>query len=88
MPPERKICVELAGAPFLDGPAGMCLAAGARIADALACFGRATSDRSFELGIWGRKASPETLLRDGDRIEFYRPLVADPKTARRVRAKP
>jgi putative ubiquitin-RnfH superfamily antitoxin RatB of RatAB toxin-antitoxin module len=26
-------------------------------------------------------------LRDGDRIEIYRPLTADPKAARRARAK-
>ncbi|MGH8271303.1 MAG: RnfH family protein, partial [Gammaproteobacteria bacterium] len=36
---------------------------------------------------WGRKASAGTPLREGDRIEFYRPLIADPKAARRARAK-
>lgn len=37
------------------------------------------------VGIWGRKASPDTPLRDGDRVECYRPLKVDPKEARRVR---
>lgn len=86
MPPEREIYIELAGAPFLDGPAGMRLAAGARIADALAALGAKPED-ALTLGIWGRRATPETPLREGDRIEFYRPLRADPKAARRARAK-
>jgi hypothetical protein len=38
------------------------------------------------LGIWGRRASPDALLRQGDRVEIYRPLIADPKSARRTRA--
>jgi putative ubiquitin-RnfH superfamily antitoxin RatB of RatAB toxin-antitoxin module len=31
------------------------------------------------IGIWGRAVTPQTLLRDRDRIEIYRPLSADPK---------
>ncbi|MSQ60850.1 MAG: RnfH family protein [Betaproteobacteria bacterium] len=34
------------------------------------------------LGIWGRVAQLNDLLRDGDRMEIYRPLAADPKEAR------
>jgi uncharacterized protein len=37
-------------------------------------------------GIFGRRVSPETPLRDGDRVEIYRPLLIDPKTARRAKA--
>lgn len=37
------------------------------------------------VGIWGRRARPDTLLRPGDRVELYRPLVCDPKQARRLR---
>lgn len=37
------------------------------------------------LGIWGRKATPEQVLRDLDRVEIYRPLKVDPKVARRAR---
>lgn len=36
-------------------------------------------------GIWGRKAAPEQILRDLDRIEIYRALTVDPKVARRER---
>lgn len=38
------------------------------------------------LGIWGRVVTPETRLRDRDRVEIYRLLIADPKAARRQRA--
>ena len=38
------------------------------------------------LGIFGKAVKDETVLRDGDRIEVYRPLLIDPKEARRKRA--
>lgn len=37
------------------------------------------------VGVWGRVVGPETVLRDGDRLEFLRGLTADPKEARRRR---
>ena len=38
-----------------------------------------------DLGIWGRRCTGEHVLREGDRVEVYRALVADPKVARRER---
>lgn len=38
------------------------------------------------VGIFGRQVELDASLRDGDRVEIYRPLVADPKQARRERA--
>jgi putative ubiquitin-RnfH superfamily antitoxin RatB of RatAB toxin-antitoxin module len=38
------------------------------------------------VGIYGRLAALDDVLREGDRVEVLRPLVADPKTARRRRA--
>ncbi|MGH8320561.1 MAG: RnfH family protein [Gammaproteobacteria bacterium] len=38
-------------------------------------------------GIFGRLVSPDTLLREGDRVEIYRVLIKDPKEARRERAR-
>lgn len=35
------------------------------------------------IGVFGRLCSPTTPLKDGDRIEIYRPLKADPKEIRR-----
>lgn len=37
------------------------------------------------VGVFGKLARLDTVLRDGDRVEIYRPLVADPKEARRRR---
>jgi putative ubiquitin-RnfH superfamily antitoxin RatB of RatAB toxin-antitoxin module len=37
--------------------------------------------------IFGKPISASTLLRDGDRLELLRPLIADPKQARRRRAR-
>lgn len=39
------------------------------------------------VGIFGREVSLDAQLRDGDRVEIYRPLIADPKDARRQRAR-
>jgi len=38
------------------------------------------------VGLFGKKRPPDTVLREHDRIEVYRPLVADPKESRRKRA--
>ena len=38
------------------------------------------------LGIFGRRTTADTVLKDGDRVEIYRPLIADPKEVRRARA--
>ena len=38
------------------------------------------------LGIFSRKVPADTVLQEGDRVEIYRPLVADPKEVRRQRA--
>jgi putative ubiquitin-RnfH superfamily antitoxin RatB of RatAB toxin-antitoxin module len=37
-------------------------------------------------GIFGIREPRDRLLADGDRVELYRPLRADPKAARRARA--
>ena len=39
-----------------------------------------------KLGIFGKLAKADTVLRDKDRVEIYRPLIADPKEVRRKRA--
>jgi putative ubiquitin-RnfH superfamily antitoxin RatB of RatAB toxin-antitoxin module len=38
------------------------------------------------IGVFGRRVSPQRVLRDGDRVEVYRPLAIDPMQARRRRA--
>ena len=64
---------------------------GALIADALRL---AALDQDFQgldlanatVGIYGNVASRDRPLKDGDRIEIYRPLAEEPKLARRKRA--
>jgi putative ubiquitin-RnfH superfamily antitoxin RatB of RatAB toxin-antitoxin module len=41
---------------------------------------------SNKLGIFGKLTHADVVLRDKDRIEIYRPLIADPKEVRRKRA--
>lgn len=40
-----------------------------------------------KLGIFGKRIPLDARLQPHDRIEIYRPLVIDPKDARRIRAK-
>ena len=39
------------------------------------------------VGVFGRKMPLDAVLCEGDRVEIYRPLIADPKEARRRRAR-
>ncbi len=39
-----------------------------------------------KIGVWGKLRDPASVARADDRIEIYRPLVADPKTTRSARA--
>jgi putative ubiquitin-RnfH superfamily antitoxin RatB of RatAB toxin-antitoxin module len=38
------------------------------------------------LGLFGKVISPGQVLHEGDRVEIYRPLIADPKLVRKERA--
>jgi uncharacterized protein len=62
----------------------------ARVEDAIRASGiSARLPKGFKptaIGIFGRTVSADDTLRDGDRIELYRPLKIDPKEARRRRA--
>ena len=67
------------------------LLAGSTVADAIDQSGLAGLFENFEpdpdkVGIFGHKVPMEQILRDGDRVEIYRPLIADPKEVRRQRA--
>lgn len=39
-----------------------------------------------KVGIFGKSCKLDQILREGDRVEIYRPLIADPKESRRTRA--
>lgn len=64
---------------------------GACVADAIVASGLPArfpglDAETCKVGVWGRAVERSRRLRDGDRVEIYRPLIADPKQARRARA--
>ncbi len=71
------------------------LPGGATIGDALASARRVAERQSAGLdpalwevapvGVFGEPRTRETCVQDGDRIELYRPLRADPRARRRER---
>lgn len=67
------------------------VAAGTTLAEAISLSGLPEKFEGFEadltrVGIFGQKTDPDRVLQTGDRVEIYRPLVADPKEVRRQRA--
>ena len=66
--------------------------AGATIGDALQMLQRDWNAEAWlsgarDVGVFGRVVGREMVLSPGDRVELYRPLLNDPKTARRQRAR-
>ena len=41
----------------------------------------------LRFGVYAKKVGQDYQLQEGDRLEFYRPLLLSPKEARRLRAK-
>ena len=65
--------------------------AGASVRQAIAACGVLSSvpelaGQELDVGIFGQSCRLDDAFRDGDRIEIYRPLIVDPKVARRQRA--
>ena len=78
-------------APGAEALVVVTLSAGATVDDAVAQSGilgtLALDPAPIEFAIFGQRAVGETRLEDGDRVELTRPLVVDPKRARRKRAR-
>ncbi|MBO9662603.1 RnfH family protein [Dokdonella sp.] len=89
--PHDSIAVEVAYAePQRQFLRRVELRSGATVADAIhaseverEC---AIDPAALAIGIWSKAVDRGALLRDGDRVELYRPLQVDPKEARRRRA--
>ncbi|PWC11964.1 RnfH family protein [Brenneria roseae subsp. americana] len=67
------------------------LAEGSTVEQAIVASGLLELRRDIDLqtnkvGIYSRTAKLADVLSDGDRVEIYRPLIADPKELRRQRA--
>ena len=77
---NRQICIEME------------LAAGVTVADAI-LQAQDTAEMagidlaSYATGVYGQLCNGDRVLVEGDRLEFYRPLLTDAKERRRVRAR-
>jgi uncharacterized protein len=87
-----RVVVEVVYAlPHGEDAARVALAPGSTVRDAIERSGIARRHPELDLerqkvGIFGRVVAQGATVRDGDRIEIYRPLALDPKAARRLRA--
>jgi putative ubiquitin-RnfH superfamily antitoxin RatB of RatAB toxin-antitoxin module len=92
MAAERLIAVELVYAlPDTQEVVALTVAAGTSVAEAIRLSGIAARYREIDIGdtpvgIHGCIVARDAKLEDGDRVEIYRPIKADPKQARRRRA--
>jgi len=78
--PRRQHCLRLR------------LPEGSRVHDAIERSGLLERHREIDpgvsrVGIFGRLVGWEQVLRPGDRVEIYRPLIADPREVRKQRAR-
>ncbi len=67
------------------------VAAGSNVRDAVRISGLAEMFPDYAVadcrtGIWGQEVSADRMVSEGDRIELYRPLIIDPREARRLLA--
>ena len=89
---DNTIGVEVAYAlPHKQAIVEVQVAAGATALEAAQQTGIADKFDGIDLdnakfGIFSKVVSPGQALREGDRVEIYRPLIADPKEVRKARA--
>jgi putative ubiquitin-RnfH superfamily antitoxin RatB of RatAB toxin-antitoxin module len=92
MSEDNTISVEVAYAlPHKQAIVEVRVAAGATALEAARQSGIAGKFDGIDLdnakfGVFGKVVSPGQALREGDRVEIYRPLIADPKEVRKARA--
>ena len=90
---ERDISVEVVYAlPDRQTLLTLTVPAGATVREAVVLSGLPViypeiDTARYKIGIFGKRVPPDTRLNSGDRVEIYRSLTADPKEARRRRAR-
>ncbi len=84
-PAHLAVCVVWASPDQIESVA-LTLPVGARVEHALERSGLLQKYQPTGLAIFGQRCDPTRLLSHGDRIELCRPLVVEPKAARRRRA--
>lgn len=77
--PEKQAIIEL------RVPAGTTVLEAARQSGITGKFESIDLDHS-KFGIFGHVVAPKQELKEGERVEIYRPLIADPKEIRKARA--
>lgn len=77
--PEKQVIVEI------EATAGLTVGRAIELSAIARRFPGVDLD-ALEVGIWGRVVAREHAVKAGDRVEIYRPLVMDPREARRRRA--
>ena len=88
----EMVCVEVVYAtPQQQTVIPLQVPAGTRLGQAIALSGIGQLHPEINLntqavGVFGELATPDRVLRNGERVEIYRPLLADAKQARRRRA--
>jgi putative ubiquitin-RnfH superfamily antitoxin RatB of RatAB toxin-antitoxin module len=92
MPDQKTITVEVAYAKpekqsmiTLQVKPGTTLLEAIKLSGMLEQFPEIDLDEA-KVGIFSKISPPDTVLREKDRVEIYRPLIADPKESRRKRA--
>ena len=78
--PEEQLALEI------EVPAGATVGEAIAASGVLARFPEIRLEQTA-VGIYGERCALDAPVSEGDRIEIYRPLQADPKEARRRRAR-
>jgi putative ubiquitin-RnfH superfamily antitoxin RatB of RatAB toxin-antitoxin module len=82
---ELHVEVVYSPAPGETRQVALHLSPGAKVLDALNQAFPGLALDGLAVGVWGKLRALDETLRDRDRVEIYRPLLVDPKEARRQR---
>jgi putative ubiquitin-RnfH superfamily antitoxin RatB of RatAB toxin-antitoxin module len=88
--PPLRVEVVYSPAPRVVDQVELRLPSGATVEQALRSSGllerhALQPPERLSVGVWGKRKALGDVLRDCDRVEIYRPLLVDPKEARRQR---
>jgi uncharacterized protein len=78
--PEKQRIVQL------DVPVGTTAFEAVTLSEIDQVFDELTISPDLKLGVWGKAVTADRALEAGERVEIYRPLLADPKEVRKARA--
>ena len=78
--PEKQRIVKL------DVPVGTTALEAVTLSEIDQVFDELTISPDLKLGVWGKAVTADRALEADERVEIYRPLLADPKEVRKARA--